>query len=54
MNNGDSGGASKCPGESGTSRRESGVTLLEIVPRCGPNRQSECLAVNNHLIHCYS
>ena len=27
------GGKSKCPGETGTSRRESGI-LIDIIPRC--------------------
>eukprot|EP01035_Chromulina_nebulosa_P063886 gene63886-87375_t len=29
------GGQSKCPGESGTNRRESQVSIQGIVPRCG-------------------
>ena len=36
------GGASKCPGETGTSRRESNVRILEIRERCGANKASPC------------
>ena len=35
-------GQSKCPGETGTSRRESNVQILEIVPRCGPKNNQIC------------
>ena len=28
------GGQSKCPGETGTSRRQSSVNIVDIVPRC--------------------
>lgn len=36
------GGQSKCPGESGTSRRESNVKIERIVHRCGADRKSYC------------
>ena len=36
------GGASKCPGETGTSRRESNVKILEIRERCGADNASPC------------
>ena len=36
------GGASKCPGETGTSRRESNVRILEIRERCGSDNASPC------------
>jgi hypothetical protein len=36
------GGQSKCPGETSTSRRESGVRILEIRHLCGPNRDQSC------------
>ena len=36
------GGASKCPGETGTSRRESNVRILEIRERCGTDKASPC------------
>ena len=36
------GGQSKCPGETGTSNRWSGVTITQIIPRCGLDRQSPC------------
>jgi len=36
------GGQSKCPGETGTSRRESGVRIVYIQPRCGQNRLRPC------------
>ena len=36
------GGASKCPGETGTSRRESNVRILEIRERCGADNASPC------------
>ena len=36
------GGASKCPGETGTSRRESNVRILQIRERCGADRASPC------------
>lgn len=36
------GGASKCPGETATSRRDSGVTLKAVVPRCGIKRNLPC------------
>ena len=43
------GGASKCPGETGTSRRESNVKILEIRERCGLDNASPCneLTLNN-------
>ena len=43
------GGASKCPGETGTSRRESNVRILEVRERCGADRASPCneLTLNN-------
>ena len=31
-----------CPGETGTSRRESRVRIVDIVPRCGPTRDMPC------------
>lgn len=36
------GGQSKCPGETGTTRREGGTRIVEIRPRCGPNRDLPC------------
>jgi hypothetical protein len=36
------GGQSKCPGESGTSKRESGTTIKMIRHRCGPNHDQIC------------
>ena len=36
------GGQSKCPGETGTSRRESGVSIYKIVDRCGADMNSLC------------
>jgi hypothetical protein len=33
---------SKCPGETGTLKRESGVQILEIAHRCGPNKDKRC------------
>ena len=36
------GGASKCPGETGTSRRESNVRIVEIRERCGADKASPC------------
>ena len=36
------GGASKCPGETGTSRRESNVRILQIRERCGADKASPC------------
>jgi hypothetical protein len=36
------GGVSKCPGETGTSRRESGVRIVQIIPRCGADKKSIC------------
>ena len=36
------GGASKCPGETGTSRRDSNVRILEIRERCGADKASPC------------
>ena len=36
------GGQSKCPGESGTTRRESRVEIFEIVPRCGVTMNRPC------------
>ena len=36
------GGASKCPGETCTSRRESNVGILEIRERCGADKASPC------------
>jgi hypothetical protein len=36
------GGQSMCPGETGTSRRESNVKILGIIHRCGPNHNSPC------------
>ena len=43
------GGASKCPGETGTSRRESRVRILEVRERCGADKASPCneLTLNN-------
>ncbi len=31
-----------CPGETATSRRESRVSIVDIVPRCGPTRDMPC------------
>ena len=31
-----------CPGETATSRRESQVSIVDIVPRCGPTRDMPC------------
>ena len=36
------GGESKCPGETGTSRRESNLQIMEISQRCGPDSNSIC------------
>lgn len=36
------GGQSKCPGETATQRRESGVKIRMIVPRCGATGNSTC------------
>ncbi len=36
------GGQSKCPGETLTSRRESAVTVFDIVPRCGATKNLPC------------
>ena len=36
------GGQSKCPGETGTSRRESAVKILQVKNRCGANLNSVC------------
>ncbi len=36
------GGESKCPGETGTSRRESEVKIVRIVHRCGATRNLTC------------
>jgi hypothetical protein len=36
------GGQSKCPGETMTSRRESAVRIIEVIPRCGPDHNQEC------------
>ena len=36
------GGTSKCPGETGTSRRESNVRIVEIRERCGADNVSPC------------
>ena len=36
------GGKSKCPGETGTSRRESGVSIVQIKDRCGGDKKSLC------------
>eukprot|EP01036_Dinobryon_divergens_P032287 gene32287-41843_t len=36
------GGSSRCPGESSTSKRDSGVSTVSIQPRCGPDRISPC------------
>jgi hypothetical protein len=41
------GGQSKCPGETATSRRESRVTIVDIVPRCGPSHNLPCDATVN-------
>ena len=40
------GGESKCPGETGTLRRESGVEILQVLPNCGPDSNSECTGAN--------
>lgn len=39
------GGQSRCPGESGTLRRESGVRIVTIKPRCGADGNSPCTPV---------
>lgn len=36
------GGQSQCPGETGTNKRQSEVTIREIVPRCGMDKESDC------------
>ena len=36
------GGQSMCPGETGTSRRESNVKIMEIKHKCGSNSNSRC------------
>jgi hypothetical protein len=36
------GGDSKCPGETGTSRRESKVRIVQIQPRCGATQNGVC------------
>ena len=36
------GGQSQCPGETGTNKRQSEVTIREIVPRCGELKNSAC------------
>lgn len=36
------GGSSKCPGETGTSMRESDTTIMEIRYRCGPTKDMPC------------
>lgn len=36
------GGQSRCPGETGTSRRESNVRIVQVKPRCGADRNSPC------------
>ena len=36
------GGQSKCPGETGTSRRESRVKIMNIVSHCGVDQVSPC------------
>ena len=41
------GGQSKCPGESGTNRRESQVSIAGIIPRCGSATTGPC--TNEHL-----
>jgi hypothetical protein len=40
------GGVSKCPGETGTTRRESRVRIVRIQPRCGPTKNLPCTASN--------
>ena len=35
------GGKSKCPGETGTSKRDSGVTM-QIIPRCCRRNPADC------------
>lgn len=40
------GGASKCPGETSTSRRDSNVRIVTIQPRCGLNKRSPCTHLN--------
>jgi hypothetical protein len=36
------GGQSKCPGETGTSRTESDVQIMQIVHRCGNTLDRPC------------
>ena len=36
------GGQSQCPGETATSRRQSNVQIMEIVPQCGPDSNAIC------------
>jgi hypothetical protein len=36
------GGQSKCPGEAGTSRRESNVQIMQIIHRCGKTLDLPC------------
>lgn len=35
-------GQSKCPGETLTSRRESKVQIIQILPRCGATKNQIC------------
>ena len=39
------GGQSRCPGESGTNRRESQVRIVDIIPRC-PSSSGDCTNIN--------
>ena len=36
------GGVSRCPGETSTSKRDSGVSIVSIQPRCGTDRIFPC------------
>ena len=36
------GGKSKCPGETGTTRRESGVKIVQIIDRCCVSNPVDC------------
>jgi hypothetical protein len=41
------GGQSMCPGETATLARESNVRITEVVPRCGPQQNEDCLHLNS-------
>ena len=44
------GGQSKCPGETGTLRRETRVRIVGIVPRCNPSSGGD-VCTNTQLLH---